>query len=88
MATGLAAVRLDVDARRTKMADSESDPSFPSTCRDKLHDPAVFQLVWGRQEDCGGADGLRHLSAQRNDGEARHAAVPWRLQIATRLGDC
>lgn len=85
MAAGLTAVRLGDDARRKKMTDSESESSFESTCRDKLRNPAVFQLVWGRREECGGAAGLRHLSAQRNDGEARHAAVPWRLQIAAIL---
>ena len=72
MAAGLAAVRLDDDARRMKLADAESEPS-QSTCRDKLHDPAVFQLVWGRPEECGGAAGLRHFvgSAQGRRGKAR-----------------
>ena len=87
MAAGLAAVRLDDDARRMEMADSESGHSFQSTF-DKLHDLVVFQLVWNREEKCGDAAGLRHSSAQRNDGEAGHAAAPWRLQVAARSGGC
>ena len=45
MAAGLAAVRLDGDARRMKMADFESRHLFQWTFRDKLHDLAVFQVV-------------------------------------------
>lgn len=55
------------------MADSESEPSFQSTCRDKLHDPAVFQLAWGRQESVWKCRLLETFvgPAQRRQGKAR-----------------